>query len=115
MLLKLSGLCLFWRKNNLPSIVFKCAFWAGIAWLLVVMFSDFRTALIGVIAAGAVAAMLYGFQAHKKKAKMKEIQAKKKEEEKDRIEEEGQAEEMAAEHNENENVEIPMEFQMEKN
>ena len=86
MLMKLLNVALFWRRNNLPSIVFKSATWFALAWLFVGIFTSFQTAVIAGVAAGGLAAVKYTLQNLKRrkrllakvggdKAKLKQLQA----------------------------------------
>ncbi len=68
MLSKLINLFFLWRRNNLPSIVFKSFFWGGIAWFGVGIFTDLKTALIGGGAAALLAAVRYTMQNRKEHA-----------------------------------------------
>lgn len=70
MLIKLLNIVLFWRRNHLPSIVFKTLTWAFLAWLAVGIFTSFRTALIAGCAAGIVAALRYTLRNRKEHARL---------------------------------------------
>jgi len=89
MLLKALNIFLLWRRNDLKGIAFKCAVFGFLAWLLVGMFSDLRTALIGGAAAAIVASIRYGIKGQKQnrqllkkvggdKEKLKALKAKTK-------------------------------------
>lgn len=74
MLLKVMNIVLFWRRNNVPSIIFKSLFWGALAWLLVGIFTSFTTALIGGAAAAGLAAAKYAMRARKdEKALLKSV------------------------------------------
>ncbi|MFK7855279.1 MAG: hypothetical protein AB8B79_14245 [Granulosicoccus sp.] len=60
----------FWRRNNLPSIVFKSAVWSLIAWLAVGMFTNLKLALIAGACIGVMSAIKYGLQKRKETAKL---------------------------------------------
>jgi len=73
MIMRLLKVVLFWRRNNIPSIIFKSSVWATLAWLVVGIFSSFQTALIG----GAAAFLLAGFRYTVKYFKRKKMLLKK--------------------------------------
>lgn len=60
----------FWRRNNLPSIVFKSVVWGSIAWLAVGMFTNLRLALIAGAVISLMCAIKYGMQKRKEAAKL---------------------------------------------
>ncbi len=62
MILKLLSIVLFWRRNNLPSILFKSLFWGVLAWFAVGIFTSFQTAVIGGAAASLLAACKYSMK-----------------------------------------------------
>lgn len=68
MIFKLIGLFLFWRKNDLLSIVMKCASWAVLTCLLAGIFTGAKTALIAGVAAALVAAGHYALKVRKTNA-----------------------------------------------
>ena len=70
MIVKLVHLFIFWRRNNLPSIVFKSLFWGVLAWLAVGIFSSFQTALIGGLAASILAACKYSIKYFKRRKQL---------------------------------------------
>ena len=63
----------FWRRNNFQSIVFKSAFWGGVAWLATGIFTNLMSALIagGVIAAMSV--VKYTLQNRKEYARLVDL------------------------------------------
>ena len=70
MILKLVSLVLFWRRNNIPSIVFKSAFWGVLAWLAVGIFSSFETAVVAGLAASLLASCKYALKYLKRRKAM---------------------------------------------
>ena len=52
----------FWRRNNLPSILFKSFVWSVIAWLAVGMFTNVRLALVAGAAIALMSAIKYALQ-----------------------------------------------------
>ena len=70
MILKLFNLFLFWRRNNLPSIIFKSLVWGGLAWLFVGIFTSFKTAVIGGLAASLLAGCKYSLKYFKRRKQL---------------------------------------------
>jgi len=69
-ILKAIHLYLFWRRNHLPSIVFKCLVWAALAWLVVSAFSTATNALICAAAAVIAATIHYTRQARNERKQL---------------------------------------------
>lgn len=70
MISKALQLVFFWRRNHLPSIAFKCAFWGLIAWLAVGMFTNVRLALIAAAVIAGMCAIKYGLKNRKQHQKL---------------------------------------------
>lgn len=70
MISKALHLVFFWRRNHLPSITFKSAFWGFVTWLAVGMFTNVRLALIAAAVIAIMSAVKYGLRKRQQTQKL---------------------------------------------
>ncbi len=73
MVAKALQLMFFWRRNNVPSIAFKSAFWGLVAWFAVGMFTNVRLALIAAAVIAGMSAIKYALHARKQTRKLMQM------------------------------------------